>query len=91
MSLDEFFNEKLGIKKPEKRKYTPKTKKLIVPQEIKRLLERINRNLDKTWGYDNKMGKEKGKPKYRNLWEDWNALKEWFNEISENNKSKKAD
>ena len=49
-----------------------------VSPEIKRLFERLNRNLEKIWGYNNKTGKEKNRPKYRNLWEDWESFSEWF-------------
>lgn len=50
----------------------------FVPREIKRLFDRLSRNVDKAWGYDNKQGREKGRPKYRNLYEDWESFKEWF-------------
>ncbi len=50
----------------------------FVPREIIRLFERISRNVDSTWGYENKQGRERGKPKYRNLFEDWESFKEWF-------------
>lgn len=54
----------------------------LVPPEVKRIFDRISRNLDKTWGMDNKMGKEKGRPKYRNLWEDFLFFKEWFEKLN---------
>jgi len=53
----------------------------FVPREIKRLFDRINRNVEKTWGFDNKQGREKHKPKYRNLYEDWEAFKEWLENL----------
>ena len=54
---------------------------IFVPREIERLFDRINRNVEKTWGFDNKQGREKHKPKYRNLYEDWESLKEWFENL----------
>lgn len=53
----------------------------FVPREIKRLFDRINRNVEKTWGFDNKQGREKHKPKYRNLYEDWESFKEWIENL----------
>jgi len=53
----------------------------MVPREIKRLFDRINRNVEKTWGFDNKQGREKHRPKYRNLYEDWESFKEWFENL----------
>ena len=54
---------------------------LLVPREIKRLFERLDRNVEKTWGFDNKQGREKHRPKYRNLYEDWESFKEWFENL----------
>lgn len=54
----------------------------VIPDYIKKILERVHRNLDKTWGYDNKTGKEKKRPKYRNLWEDWEFFKEFFETLT---------
>ena len=53
----------------------------IVPREIKRLFDRVDRNVEKLWGFDNKQGREKHKPKYRNLYEDWESFKEWFQNL----------
>lgn len=54
---------------------------LLIPREIKRLFDRIDRNVEKTWGFDNKQGREKHRPKYRNLYEDWESFKEWFENL----------
>lgn len=57
----------------------------IVPQEIKRLFERIHQNLDKSWGLDNNYKDRKNKkhliPKYKNLWEDWQIVKKFFDNL----------
>lgn len=53
-----------------------------VPREIIRLFDRLSRNIEKTWGFDNKQGREKGVPKYRNLYEDWESFSEWFQDLS---------
>lgn len=53
-------------------------KKIEVSDTIKDIFNNIHENLDKVWGYDNTTGKERGKPKYRNLRRDWNRFKEWF-------------
>jgi len=39
--------------------------------------------VEKTWGFDNKQGREKGRPKYRNLYEDWQSFSEWFEDLTE--------
>jgi len=87
MSLDEFIDEKLGINKPEKkekRKYTPKPKKLVIPNHIKILFDNLNKSISSIWGIQ-KNGKIKWDAKY-NM---WTSFKDWFNEISENDKTKK--
>lgn len=61
---------------PKKPKIT--IKKIEVSDTIKDIFNNIHENLDKIWGYDNATGREKGKPKYKNLWRDWTRFKEWF-------------
>lgn len=60
-------------------------KKIEVSDEIKRLFLRIHKNLDKAWGLDNNYQNRKEKkhniPKYRNLWEDWDTFKGWFERV----------
>ena len=62
---------------------TPPPVGTYVPREIIRLFDRLSRNVEKTWGFDNKQGREKGRPKYRNLYEDWQSFSEWFQDLLE--------
>lgn len=54
---------------------------MSIPWEIKRLIERVHENLSKAWGFDNKMGREKHRPKYKNLWEDWKTIKNFLDKL----------
>lgn len=81
MSLKDEIREKLG-KTPKQQSSTPQiktiVKKIEVSEEIKDIFRNIHENADKVWGFDNTTGKEKGKPKYKNVWRDWTRFKEWF-------------
>jgi hypothetical protein len=85
MSLKDEIRQKFG--KTPKKNNTPKKEIIIktieIHPEIKRLFERICRNIKKTWGFDNKQGKEKGIPKYRNLWEDWESFEGHYRKMME--------
>ena len=85
----------MKVDKPKQEKQTTTQtiiKKIEVSREIKRLFQRIDRNLDKTWGLDNNFQGRKDKesehfghdkPKYRNLWEDWKSFRDWFEELNQ--------
>lgn len=84
MSLKDEIREKLG-KTPKKVDITPYltqvrtiVKKIEMSPEIKDIFRNIDENINKSWGIDNTYFEKHGRPKYKNLWQDWTRFKEWI-------------
>ena len=84
MSLEDFFDQKLGTKKKESKvieripNRIPKIVKLNAPNHIKTLFDNLDKSITSMWGLQ-----KDGKIKWDSKYNQWVSFKEWFKEMME--------